>query len=113
MINNGLTIQILCDAPVDPVSVRPSTCFVTVDLPYPQNVLFQTSPTAVPTIITGFHPLVLPCQVSAKSSTDEHQILCTIAGTIISTLFDILNTVPPGSRLLTHVTLKRLHLGSQ
>lgn len=29
MINNGLTIQILCDAPVDPVSVQPSTCFVT------------------------------------------------------------------------------------
>ena len=29
------SIVVTCDAPIDPVSAQPTTCFVTVDLPYP------------------------------------------------------------------------------
>jgi hypothetical protein len=57
-------IEILCDAPVSPISIQPPTCFITVYVPFPLDpvkLLFAT-------VVVGSQPIVLPGLVSVSGS---------------------------------------------
>jgi hypothetical protein len=106
MIETGLSIRVLCDAPVDPVSAQPATCYATVDLPYPLDVLFQTSPSSGAfASVVGYHTLILPGQVSVTSTSAANEIDIRILPVIMRMLFDIL-AAGPSSRLLARLILK-------
>ncbi len=107
---DGLIIRVVCDAPVDLNSAKPTTCFVTVDVPYPLDVLIQTSPTSPGSgVAIGFQPLILPGQVNVTSTASGSEIDLTIKGGggrgPLDLLNGILNTGQTTS-LLTHLTLK-------
>ncbi len=53
-------IRVLCDGPVSPVSAQPTTCFVTLELPWPISDPGQNI-----TAVLGFRPLILPGSVQA------------------------------------------------
>src|SRR5262249_18831191 len=80
-----LGIRIICDAPIDPVSAQPTTCYLTVDLPYTQD--------------WGFHRLILPGQVTVVGSEVDLVIKQ------VRFLYDFL-TSGLTSSLLAHLTLK-------
>jgi len=101
-----LEIRILCDKPVDPISAQPRTCYVTVDLPYPFDVLAQTSLTLADAAgVLGFQPLVLPAQVGVKSALGGNEIDLSVQAEIIGPLLDLLLS-GASSRFLAHITLK-------
>jgi Family of unknown function (DUF6519) len=128
-------INVLLDAPVDPVSAQPTTCFVTVDVPYPLKDVVASiiagSFTASANLLEGgsigdalaasravnlqnlpflgYQPLILPGNVRANSSSTVNQIVWTVTGLVTQLLLGLLESMPallPTSRLLTHLTLK-------
>ena len=106
LIEQGLSFRVLCDAAVDPVSAQPTTCYVTVDLPYPFDVLTQTSAAqAGSATILGFQPLVLPALVSAQSVSGVNEIDLKVSPGVVRPLIDMLSGGLT-SRFLTHLTLK-------
>jgi hypothetical protein len=106
MIETGLSIRVLCDAPIAPVSAQPSTCYVTVDLPYPLDVIFQTTPSAAPNAqLIGYQSLILPAQVGVTSTSTGNEIDLAVQPGIMRILFDILSA-GQSSRLLTRLVLK-------
>ena len=86
------TIKVLCDAPLDPVSVQPATCLVTLDISYPIDV----GNTSVG--VWGLQPLVVPAAVKVSNSTGSSQILL------------ILNRITLDVIALGLLTLKNLKL---
>jgi hypothetical protein len=102
----GLPIQIFFDAPIDPVSARPATCFVTVELPYPFDVLHAVNPKATGTgNVIGYQPLVLPATVSAKGGSGVNEITLVVPVFTMSQLNQLLRGSLT-SRFLTRITLK-------
>jgi len=95
-------IRVICDAPIDPISAQPTTCYLTVDLPYPQDVLLAVaSANAGTTGFSGFQPLILPGLVSVVGS----EIDLTIQPITARFLLDFLQSGLTSS-LLVHLTLK-------
>lgn len=92
--DGGLIIRILCDAPIDPVSAKPATCFVTVNLPY-------SSAQGLP---LGFQTITLPATVSINSSNPNEIDIGLLAGNLRA-LYDQIQSGLT-DRLLTRVTLK-------
>jgi hypothetical protein len=105
----GFRIRVICDAPIDPISAQPTTCYLTVDMPYPQNVLWAMASENAGTALTlGFHPLILPAEVSVS----ESEIDVTVLSPTLQPLYAFLeygNT----SSLLTHLTLKGSFIWAQ
>ena len=119
-------INVLVDAAVDPVSAQPTTCFVTVDVPYPlkdvvagligsSNTATFTrealaSTTALQNLpVLGYQPLILLGVVTASASSTANQISWAAGGLTTELLLSFLEVMPalqPTSRLLTHFTLK-------
>jgi hypothetical protein len=93
----SLAIRVLCDAPVDPVSAQPTTCFVTIDQP----IVVSNGASGV----VGFQPLVLPGQVSVVNTPNTNAIDLTFPDNVLSFLSNLLGQ-PLKSRVLTHLTLK-------
>jgi hypothetical protein len=103
----ALEIRVLCDAPIDPVSAQPTTCFLTLELPYPLDVYYLL-PNGVPVSeqgdLIGYQPLIVPAQVSATEG----------GGTVISLRFKngafgiVHNLLAAGffSRVVARLTLK-------
>ena len=55
-------IRVLCDAPIDPISVQAPTCFVTVDVPFPMDpvkLLFSN-------VVVGSQTIILPGRLLAS-----------------------------------------------
>jgi hypothetical protein len=109
----GLPIQIFFDAPIEPVSARPATCFVTIELPYPFDVLHavntETSGTGN---VIGYQPLVLPATVSAKGGSEVNEITLAVPAYTIGQLYQLLRGSLT-SRFLTRITLKGKFLWGQ
>jgi hypothetical protein len=106
LIEVGLGIRVLCDAPVDPTSAQPATCILTVDLPYPADVLYPTSQsTAKTAAVIGYQTLILPVQVSVTNTSSGGQIDLSVNPGIARVLSDL---VAGGlaSRLLARLVLK-------
>jgi hypothetical protein len=101
-IEVGLTIRVICDGPIDPISAQSTTCYLTVNMPYLQDVLWvvgsQNTGTAE---LFGFHPLILPAKVRAV----ESEIDLTVLPLTARLLYDFLASGPTSS-LLTRLTLK-------
>jgi hypothetical protein len=74
------TIKVLCDAPLDPVSVKSSTCLVTLDISYPVDV----GNTSVG--VWGLQPLVVPAAVSVFNAAGSSQILLTLNRIILDVI---------------------------
>ena len=75
-LREAFTLRVICDAAVDPVSAQPSTCFLTLDVPYPFSV---GNPT--PELIWGYQPLVLLTTVKVSATTSGgSEILLTVSG---------------------------------
>ncbi len=96
--DGGLVIRILCDAPIDPTSVKPATCFVTINLPY------SLTPTAAGGATLGFQTITLVAAVSV-SSTNPSEIDIGLLPVALRLLYDQIQSSLT-SRLLTRVTLK-------
>src|SRR5208337_145870 len=113
LVKAGMAIRIICDAPGDPISARPTTCFVTVDLPYPFDVLTQTgNAVAGAAGVLGFQALVLPGQVSVQSASGVNEIDLKINSGVIRPLSDFLNG-GVSSRFLAHITVKGKRIWEQ
>jgi hypothetical protein len=100
-------IRVFCDAPVDPVSARPTTCFLTLELPYPLDVL-SLLPTGIPPGAggtRGYQPLVLPAQVSTTSTAAANTIDLRFDGVVFSTVFNLLHAGFE-TQILARLTLK-------
>lgn len=98
------TIKILCDATVDPVSAKPTTCLVSMDTPYPMDLLNPAN-----TAILGYQSLALPAQVSVSNAASSSQILVTLGRATLDFINLGLNTLQnlklPAS-LMMHLNLK-------
>jgi hypothetical protein len=92
--DGGLVIRFLCDAPIDPVSAKPATCFVNVYLPY-------SSTQGLP---LGSQAITLPATVSISSSNPNEIDIGLLAGNLRA-LYDQIESGLT-DRLLTRVTLK-------
>jgi hypothetical protein len=57
-------INVVCDASVDPASVKPPTCFLSVEIPGP---VFQESPATSP--LAGYTPVIVASSVTAVANT--------------------------------------------
>jgi len=98
----GLGIRVICDAPIDPVSAQPTTCYLTVDLPYTQDVLSAVGSANAGTVgASGFHPLILPGQVAVAGS----EIDLFVKPITVRFLLGFLDSGLTSS-LLAHLTLK-------
>jgi hypothetical protein len=106
LIESGLPIQIRCDAPVDGASTQPATCIVSVEIPYPFDVVsaIDSSVRGAANVL-GFQPLVVPAQVNTTSTSSVNAIDLTILPATIRPLFDMLNNSLT-SRFLARITLK-------
>jgi Family of unknown function (DUF6519) len=97
------TIKILCDAPLDPVSVKPATCLVTLDLSYPPDV----GNTGVG--VWGLQPLLLPATIALFNAAASSQILLTLQRASLDVirfgLLTLQNMKLPVS-MLAHINLK-------
>ena len=93
-LDGGLIIRILCDAPIDPVSAKPATCFVTVAVPY----------SSAQGLALGSQTITLPATVSISSSNPNEIDIGILAGNQRA-LYDQISSGLV-DRLLTRVTLK-------
>jgi hypothetical protein len=98
----SLSIKVICDTPLDPVSVKPSTCLLTLDMPYPVDMtnLAATQP------LFGFQTVILPVQVSVVNSV---QIVLKLSLSTLRPLADLLvslNAANLANSLMVHLTLK-------
>jgi hypothetical protein len=104
-LEDGFTIRIICDAPVDPVSAQPTTCFLILDLPYPYAVGNFT-----PSLLFGFQPLVVPATIRiAASASGGSEILLILGGQpfqFIPFVLAEMSRLNLGSRLLARLRLK-------
>jgi len=108
VIGVTFVIRILCDAPLDPISIKPSTCLISIDLPYPLDLTNPTAP-ANTGIIVGHQSLVLPATVSVTNAaaSGEIQVVLTrdnlaFIGNALSTL----QTLKRTASLMMHLNLK-------
>ncbi len=68
-------LEFLCDHPIDPVSINPATCFVTVDLPYPLTQADRELWTlGDQNIILAYTPLILGAIVGASHDASQNKI---------------------------------------
>jgi hypothetical protein len=99
------TLRVICDAPADPVSVKPTTCFLSVELPYPFDVGNFT-----PKLTLGSQTVILPAEVRvAASSAGGGEILLIVSGQALQFLPFVLADMARlglGDRLLMRLTLK-------
>lgn len=69
-------IAVVCDGPVDPQTITPVTCLVTIDLPYPMFgeslITTEVKSNTTPEVV-GFQPLILAADPSLDA--DGHTIL--------------------------------------
>ena len=104
-LKDEFTLRIICDAPVDPVSAQPTTCFLTLDLPYPFAVGNFT-----PSLLFGFQPLVVPANIRIAASTSGgSEILLIVSGPpfqFIPFVLTEMSRLNLGSRILARLTLK-------
>ena len=101
-IEGGLTIRVICDTPIDPTSAQSMTCYLTVDMPYLQDVLWAVGSQDTGTgQLLGFNPLILPAKVNVVDS----EIDLTVLPLTARLLSDFLGSGTTSS-LLTHLTLK-------
>ena len=104
-LKDEFTLRIICDAPVDPVSAQPTTCFLTLDLPYPFAVGNFT-----PSLLFGFQPLVVPANIRIAASTSGgSEILLIVSGRpfqFIPFVLTEMSRLNLGSRILARLTLK-------
>ena len=108
-IEGGLTIRVICDTPIDPTSAQSTTCYLTVDMPYLQDVLWAVgSQSAGSAQLFGFHPLILP----AKVDVVESEVDVTILPLTARLLSDFLASGTTSS-LLTRLTLKGSFIWAQ
>jgi hypothetical protein len=104
-------LQILCSEEIDPESVKPPTCFVTLDLPYPLTSQEQGfwDDAAIGQPIIGFQPLILSANV-AVDAVDGMRITWNPADDTQSwlqgKLLQRLTRFGRGTSLLAHLTLK-------
>ena len=99
------SIIVTCDAPIDPASAQPTTCFVTVELPYPLNPVIETP---LEKMIFGYQSLILPGIVKIGQASQiiwsldlTHQTM-PLLGNILKQMVQLYGT----SRLLVRLTLK-------
>ncbi len=101
----GAGIRILCDGPVSSSSAQPTTCFLTVQLPWP---LFDTRQDTLSTL--GTFPLTLPGAVKAASSASGGEIDWQLATpATLAFLVSVLNRLQSAQqpiRLLARLTAK-------
>ena len=104
-IREEFTIRVICDAVVDPVSAKPTTCFMALEIPYPFSV---GNPT--PGVIWGYQPLVLPATVRvAANSRGGSEILLIVTGAPLGYLQGLLTVMAElnlGRQVLVRLTLK-------
>jgi hypothetical protein len=97
------TIKVLCDAPLDPVSVKPTTCLVTIDISYPLDV------GNISVGVWGVRPLTLPATVTLSNAATSSQILLTLGRVSLDVirlgLLTLQNLKLPAS-MLAHINLK-------
>lgn len=104
-LKEEFTLRVICDAVVDPVSAKPATCFLTLEIPYPFSV---GNPTAG--LIWGYQPLILPAAVRvAANSTGGSEILLIVTGQPLGYLQGLLTVMADlnlGRNVLVRLTLK-------
>lgn len=97
------TIKVLCDAPLDPVSVKSTTCLVTIDISYPLDV----GNTSVG--VLGVRPLTLPVTVALFNAAASSQILLTIGRASLDLIrlgLATLQNLKLPVTMLAHINLK-------
>jgi hypothetical protein len=108
-------IRVLCDAAIDPVSAQPTTCFLTLELPYPLDVL-RLLPNGVPqgqqAELYGFQPLVVPARVNAGPVGNTKVISLQFDGVVYAIVHNLLQAGFV-SRLVARLTLKGNFLWGQ
>jgi Family of unknown function (DUF6519) len=97
-LDGGLVIRILCDAAIDPVSTKPATCFVTVNMPYSLTPATAGGPTL------AFQTITLVTTVGVNSSNASEIDIGLLAIALRLSYDQIQSSLT--SRLLTRVTLK-------
>ncbi len=95
--DGGVTIRVICDTAIDPVSAKPATCYVTVALPY-------TSSANANLTGLGFQIILLPATVSLNAN-NAAEIDIGLSPLALRLLYDQVSQ-SSFSRLLTRVTLK-------
>ena len=104
-ILRNFTITITCDAPIDPVSAQPSTCFVAVEVPYPLiNTVIGGAPTTLPTL--GYQRLILPGNVSVTGNAIVWRLSQIDTAFLLEALLTLMVQQQGTSRLLARLTLK-------
>ncbi len=96
VVARDAAIEVVCDAPVNPVCAHPAACFVTVEIP---RLAPATQGAGTP---IGFAPFILACPMTVSSQGNAlHFAFDQVIGEFL------LQTVKAaGNRLLTRVTLK-------
>jgi uncharacterized protein DUF6519 len=111
-LRQEFTLRVLCDSPVDPVSAQPTTCFLSMEMPYPFDVGNFT-----PQLILGTQSVVLPASVKAVAgSGGSGEILLTVSGTALNFIPFLLGSMAKlnlGSTVLMRLTLKGNFIWSQ
>ncbi len=97
-------IIIACDAPIDPVSAQPTTCFVSVDLPYPLGNTFTGNAAQIGFL--GFQRLILPGIVRVSGNSIIWQMGQRDTMILLRDILNFLVQQQGTSRLLTRLTLK-------
>jgi len=108
VIGVSLVIRILCDAPLDPISIKPSTCIISVDLPYPLDLTNPSAP-ANTDVIVGYQSLVLPATVSVSNAAGSGEIQVTLTRdnlAFIGNTLSALQTQKRPANLMMHLNLK-------
>ncbi|HEX7288153.1 MAG TPA: DUF6519 domain-containing protein [Candidatus Angelobacter sp.] len=114
----GAGIRILCDGALNPVSIQPTTCFVTLELPWP---LFDPRQDSL--AIFGYEYLVLAGDVRTAAGTTGAEILWRLkaptgaaAPAVLEFVLGVLNRLKSAQqepRILARLTLKGNFIWSQ
>ena len=111
----GAGIRVLCDAALNPVSVQPTTCFLTLQLPWPFFDPRQDS-----NVILGYEYLVLPGDVRTAVGTAGAEITWSLKRALgpatlefVLNLLNRLRNAQQEARILARFTLKGNFIWSQ
>jgi hypothetical protein len=112
-------LRVLCDGALNPVSVQPTTCFLTLELPWP---LFDTKQDSLAVI--GYLPMVLPGQLKTAVGSGGGEIIWSpvvaaegilrnLSLALAENVLGRLITAQQESRILARFTLKGNYIWSQ
>jgi hypothetical protein len=99
-------LKIVCDGTIDPASIKPATCYFTLDLPVPPVNLQSQIASGLPVIFEGGVPITLNASVNASGNSIFWLPFQDSVSSVLQQLADYATKTLATGRVLGRLTLK-------